>query len=69
MKSKKYDMFVACMVKGSGVGEGKRGRGWGKRTYPFAFVLVFLPPLPPPFSPVKNRKYSYIVSMGFLFKF
>ena len=56
MKSKKYDIFVACMVKGSGVGEGKRGRGWGKRTYPFAFVLVFLPPSPSTFFACQESK-------------
>ena len=62
------------MAKGSGVGGRERGGGAGERggTYPFA--LVFLPPLPPPFAPVKqaklrNRKYFYIVSMGFLLSF
>ena len=53
-------------------GEGARERGGG--TYPFAFASVFLPPLPPPFAPVKqaklrNRKYSYIVTTGFLLSF
>ena len=53
-----------------GEGAGERGEG----TYPFAFALVFLPPLPPPFAPVKqaklrNRKYSYIVNTGFLLSF
>ena len=51
-------------------GAGERGGG----TYPFAFALVFLPPFPPPFAPVKqaklrNRKYSYIVNTGFLLSF
>ena len=68
VKVKKHHISVACMAKGSGVG---RERGGG--TYPFAFSLVSSP-LSPPFAPVKqakllNRKYSYIVSTGFLFKF
>ena len=49
-----------CSLHGKGyvVGWGReRGEGAGEReggTYPFA--LVFLPPLPPPFAPVKQAK-------------
>ena len=68
----KISHFCSLHGKGQWGGEGAGERGGG--TYPFAFALVFLPALPPPFAPVKqaklrNRKYSYIISTGFLFKF
>ena len=74
VKSKKYHISVTRMAKGSGVGGRERGGGAEERGGTCPFALVFLPPLPPPFAPVKqaklwNRKYSYIISIGFLFKF